>query len=514
MQESFGPMVALVGAGPGDPGLITRRGAELLARADVVLYDRLVSPEILELAQVARQMVCVDQLPGCHPDRIGTIGQAMVEAAEKGLRVVRLKGGDPILFGRCLEEVEPLIGRGIPYQIVPGVTAALGAAAYAGIPVTDRRLASAVALVTGHENPAKTEGSLDWEALARFPGTLVFYMGIARLENLANRLMAHGKPPDTPASIVAQATMARQRVLVSTLGDLVAQAREADLKAPAVCMVGPVVRCRQTMDWFDRQPLAGRRILVCRPKDTDGGVLVTQLRDLGASVHNIPTLEIVPTRDGAIPGLVAGNRPDWDWLVFSSQPGVHAFFARLGTLGLDARALAGSRVAAVGEQTGTALAGHGIRADLWSQAGNAESLAAELVARVAGQTVLLVRADRGREVLAKTLGPVCRVLEWIAYRQEDRQALHPAEGDWLAQAPLDAVVLTSGNIARALAKLLPDEHLQAIRSGATGVFSLSPVTSTVIRELGWPLAGEAAEPSMRALVQVIRLKMQTGQGSA
>ena len=503
LTDGFGPLVALVGAGPGDPGLITRRGAALLARAEVVLYDRLVSPEILELAPAAARMVCVDQLPGCHPDRIGTISQAMVEAAEAGKRVVRLKGGDPILFGRCLEEVEPLVERGIPYLIVPGVTAALGAAAYAGIPVPDRRLSSAVALVTGHENPTKTGGSLDWEALARFPGTLVFYMGIARLENLANRLMAHGKAPDTPASIVAQATMSPQRVLVATLGDLVARAREADLKAPAVCMVGPVVACRPVMNWFDRQPFSGKRILACRPRDTEGGQLVTWLRDLGASAHNIPTLEIVPTEAGGIPGLVDGSRPEWDWLVFSSQPGVQAFFNRLGALGLDARSLAGVRVAAVGEHTGAALQRHGIRPDCWNPGGNAESLAAELKGRAAGQTVLLVGADRGRDVLAKTLGPVCDVCEWVAYRQEDRKKLHPAEADWLAQAPLDAVVLTSGNIARALARLLGEDQLEAIRSGKTQVFSLSPVTSAVVRELGWPVAGEAAEPSMRALVQVM-----------
>ena len=503
LKGGFGPLVALVGAGPGDPGLITRRGAELLARAEVVLYDRLVSPEILELAPAAARMVCVDQLPGCHPDRIGTISQAMLEAAEAGRRVVRLKGGDPILFGRCLEEVEPLVERGIPYLIVPGVTAALGAAAYAGIPVTDRRLSSAVALVTGHENPAKSEGSLDWDALARFPGTLVFYMGIARLENLAKRLMAHGKPAETPAAIVAQATLSRQQVLVATLGDLVAKARAAELKAPAVCMVGPVVDCRPVMDWFDRQPFSGKRILTCRPRDTEGGQLVTWLRDLGASVHNIPTLSIVPTQTGPIPGLVEGASPPWDWVVFSSQPGVEAFFTRLHALGLDARSLAGTRVAAVGEHTGAALLRHGIRADCWNPGGNAESLAAELKGRVAGQAILLVRADRGRDVLAKTLGPVCRVLEWVAYRQEDRKKLHPAEVDWLAQAPLDAVVLTSGNIARALAGLLDDDKLEAIRSGQTRLFSLSPVTSAAIRELGWPVSGEAREPSMRELVQAM-----------
>jgi len=409
-------MVALVGAGPGDPGLITRLGAELLAQADLVLYDRLVSPEILELAQIARSMVCVDQLPGCHPDRIGAIGKAMVEAAQNGLRVVRLKGGDPILFGRCLEEVEPLIEQGISYQIVPGVTAALGAAAFAGIPVTDRRLASAVALITGHENPTKTDGNLDWQALARFPGTLVFYMAMARLENMTTRLMGHGKSPDTPACIIAQATLPSQRVLVTTLGELVAKARAADLRPPAICMVGPVVDCRATMNWFDRRPLYGKRVLTCRPnvpEEKFGNSLVNRLRALGASARNIPTLEIVPTAEIGLPGLSQGSSPQWDWVVFSSQPGVQSFFAQLHQLGLDSRALAGALVAAVGEQTARALAQHGIRADCTNPGGNAESLAKQLLAKVQGRAVLLVRADRGREVLAQTLQPVCRMVECL-----------------------------------------------------------------------------------------------------
>ena len=500
-------MVALVGAGPGDPGLITRLGAELLAQADLVLYDRLVSPEILELAQIARSMVCVDQLPGCHPDRIGAIGKAMVEAAQNGLRVVRLKGGDPILFGRCLEEVEPLIEQGISYQIVPGVTAALGAAAFAGIPVTDRRLASAVALITGHENPTKTDGNLDWQALARFPGTLVFYMAMARLENMTTRLMGHGKSPDTPACIIAQATLPSQRVLVTTLGELVAKARAADLRPPAICMVGPVVDCRATMNWFDRRPLYGKRVLTCRPnvpEEKFGNSLVNRLRAMGASARNIPTLEIVPTAEIGLPGLSQDSSPQWDWLVFSSQPGVQSFFAQLHQLGLDSRVLAGAQVAAVGEQTARALAQHGIRADCTNPGGNAESLAKQLLDKVQGRAVLLVRADRGREVLAQTLQPVCRLVEWTAYRQVNRLALNATEQAWLDEGPLDAVLLTSGNIASALAEVLPPHQVEAIQAGKTAVYSLSPVTSESIKKLGWPIAGEAKEPSMAQLAEVVQ----------
>src|SRR3954469_7413693 len=245
------PAVALVGAGPGNPGLLTLRAVECLARADLVLYDRLVPPRLLEHAPEQARRVCVDELPGCHPERWPHVHRTLIDAARQGLRVVRLKGGDPFLFGRGGEEAEALRAAGIPYEVVPGVTAGRGASACAGIPVTHRRHASAVAFVTGHERPDKGDSLLDWAALARFPGTLVFYMGISRLPVIARTLIDHGKAPDTPAAAVRWGSTARQQTVAATLRDLPGAVQQAGLTAPALVVVGPVVSLRPTLAWFE-----------------------------------------------------------------------------------------------------------------------------------------------------------------------------------------------------------------------------------------------------------------------
>ena len=502
----FEPLVALVGAGPGDPGLITVRGAELLARADLVLYDRLVAAELLQLAPPGAERLCVDQLPGCQPDRIGAIALSMGVAASQGRRVVRLKGGDPILFGRCLEELEPLIARGIHYEIVPGVTAALGAAACAGIPLTDRRLASAVALVTGHENPTKSEGMLDWEALARFPGTLVFYMAVTRMDNVVARLLAGGKLAATPAAVVSRATLHSQKVVQTTLGEMVDHCRQANLQPPAICLIGQVVDCRATLSWFDRRPLFGRRVLCCRPAGQELPLL-RWVQQAGGWFCNIPTLEIQPVGPGQpLPGFPAiGALPAWDWVVFSSVPGVRFFFDHLAALGLDVRALGGVRVAAVGRETAQSLAHRGLVPDCVPESFQAEALAAALLPKIKGLRVLLPRADRGRDVLSRALGEVACVTEWIAYRQVDRSGLDESERAWLAEGQVDAVLLTSGNIVRALAKLAPDYLREDLRSGRTAIFSLSPVTTAVIVELGWKVAGEADEATSVGLMKALQV---------
>ncbi len=264
------PTVYLVGAGPGHPGLLTLRGAECLRQADLVLYDKLVSPLLLEHAPATAQKRCVVELAPHHDERMVPIHEAMIVAARAGRRVVRLKGGDPYVFGRGAEEAEVLRQAGIPFEIVPGVTAALGAAAYAGISLTHRAVASAVAFVTGHENPHKPESVLDWDALARFPGTLVIYMGMSRLDRIVPSLLAGGKDADTPAAVVQWATLGEQRTLVTTLRELPRQVREEGLAAPALVFIGPAVALREQLDWFGHRPLFGRRVLVTRPRHQAG----------------------------------------------------------------------------------------------------------------------------------------------------------------------------------------------------------------------------------------------------
>src|SRR5438067_731644 len=296
MSDPAQPRVFLVGAGPGDPGLLTLRAVECLQQADLVLYDKLVPPRLLDFARPGAERVCVTDLPGEHPQRWPHIHRTLVEEAKKGKVVVRLKGGDPLVFGRGGEEAEELRHAGLSYEIVPGVTAGLAAAACAEIPLTHRRHASAVALVTGHENPAKPGSALDWPALARFPGTLVIYMGFARLESIAKSLIAHGKAADTPAAVVSAASTGHQHTLEATLAELPEAVRAAGLAAPAVIFVGPVAGHRPATSWFERRPLFGQRVLVTRPRG-QSGEFVRRLEQLGAVPYVLPAVEIKPLDD-------------------------------------------------------------------------------------------------------------------------------------------------------------------------------------------------------------------------
>src|SRR2546421_12845528 len=260
------PLVFLVGAGPGHPGLLTLRAVECLARADLVLYDKLVPPRLLDHAPAAAERVCVTDLPGCHPGRYEHIHRSLIDNARLGKRVVRLKGGDPFLFGRGGEEAEALREAGIPYEVVPGVTSGLAAAACAGIPLTHRLHSSAVALITGHEHPGKAQSMLDWQALARFPGTLVFYMGIARLPQIARALIDHGKDPATPAAVIHWGTTGDQQTVEAPLHDLTRTVQAAGLTAPAIIVIGSVAALRPQLAWFEQRPLFGKRVLVTRPR--------------------------------------------------------------------------------------------------------------------------------------------------------------------------------------------------------------------------------------------------------
>jgi uroporphyrinogen III methyltransferase/synthase len=333
--------VALVGAGPGNPGLLTLRAVECLAQADLVLYDRLVPDSLLAFAPETAEFVCGDELPGCHPERVHNIHRRLIDAARAGRRVVRLKGGDPFIFGRGGEEAEALAEAGVEYEIVPGVTAALGAAAYAGLPLTHRNHASAVAFITGHERPDKEDSSLDWAALAHFPGTLVVYMGVARLANVVGNLLAHGMAPDTPTAAVHWATTGRQRTIEASLSGLAAAVEEAGLKAPALLVIGATAALRPRLSWFEKRPLFGKRVLVTRPRH-QAGDMVRQLELLGAIVSVMPTVEVKELADYSLLDRALANSSAYQWLVFTSANGVHFFMRRLLKNGRDLRARVGA----------------------------------------------------------------------------------------------------------------------------------------------------------------------------
>ena len=502
-----GGMVYLVGAGPGDPGLLTRRGMEVLSRAEVVVYDHLASPRLLDLAPKDALRISAGKTIGHCTMSQAEINGVLVEHARLGRRVVRLKGGDPFVFGRGAEEAEHLRARGLPFQVVPGVTAALGATSYAGIPVTHRDSSSAVAFVTGHDDPGRP-GRLDWSSLARFPGTLVVYMGVTRLPSLCRTLILEGKPPETPAAMIQWGSLPAQRTIVGTLADLPGLASESAIGPPALLVVGEVVARRPDLAWFERLPLFGRRIVVTRPSD-EADRSASSLEALGAEVLLAPMVRILPVEDfGALDDAIR-RLQSFDWLVFTSTNGVRHFLDRLEPLGLDLRALGPVKLAAIGPSTAEALGRYHLKADLVPESYRSEGLAEALSGRVAGGRVLLARADRGRAILKEELERVALVEQVAAYRNVDAEALPPEVLERIEAGSVDWVTLTSSAIAERFHRLLP-ESARARIGREIRLASLSPVTSSTVAGLGWPVAVEATVYTWDGLVGAIAAGVALG----
>jgi uroporphyrinogen III methyltransferase/synthase len=492
----------LIGAGPGDPGLLTLRAVECLRQADVVLHDYLVPLRLLDYAAVTCERICVDRLGPEHADRYRSVAPLMIEMARQGKRVVRLKGGDPFVFGRGAEEAAALRQAGVPFDVVPGVTAALGAAACAGIPLTHRALASAVAFVTGHEQPGKDPSLLDWAALARFPGTLVFYMPVARLDHIAKTLIEHGVSVDTPAAVVRWATTSEQQTLVAALGGLPDMVRSAQLKSPAIVLIGPVVALRSELAWFEQRPLFGKRILVTRPRH-QAAELVDRLERQGAICTVLPVVEIREPSDWKEVDGALAELSRYDWLVFTSVNGVAAFMGRLRHIGFDLRALGHLRLAAIGPATAEALRSFQLEPDIVPAEFRSEALADALKGHVAGKQVLLARADRGRVVLLEELSRTAQVSQITVYSQIDTDEWPEDIEGQLRAGHFDYVTLTSSGIARALLQRLDALTRKQIDNGRNRLVSISPVTSEAIRNLGFPVAVEAAEFTIEGVVQAI-----------
>ncbi len=497
-------LVHLVGAGPGDPGLLTRRGHDALARAEVVVYDHLASPRLLDLAPEGALRIAAGKTIGHCTLSQDEINATLVEHARLGRRVVRLKGGDPYVFGRGAEEAEHLGRHGIPFVVVPGVTAALGATAYAGISVTHRDAASAVAFVTGHAQGGEGSdeaGRLDWAGLARFPGTLVVYMGVTRLAALCRTLIAQGKDPATPAAMIQSGTLSRQKTVVAPLAELATRVVEAGIGPPALLVVGAVVARRDRLAWFERRPLFGRRIVVTRPiGESDRSA--EALEALGAEVLVAPTVRILPVDDFGPMDRAIDRLSGFDWLVFTSGNGVRHFLGRLEARGRDLRALGHLQLAAIGPGTAEALATYHLRADLVPASYRSEALAEALVARAAGRRILLARADRGRTILRDTLEGVAEVEQVPTYRNVDVEALPVEALARLAEGTVDWITLTSSAIAARLIALLPAEARSRIGRDLK-LATLSPVTTAAVAALGHPVAAEAAVFTWDGLVESI-----------
>jgi uroporphyrinogen III methyltransferase / synthase len=475
--------VYLVGAGPGDPGLLTARAVELLRGADVILHDQLIPPEALDVVRDDAVVIDVGKIGGGRQVPQGDTNALLVEHARAGRSVVRLKGGDPFVFGRGGEEVQLLLAEGIAVEVVPGITAGIAASAYAGIPVTQRGLASAVAFVTGHEDPSKPESSVDWPALAAFPGTLVFYMGMRALPRIAQRLVEEGRAADEPAAVVERGTMADQRVVTGTLADIAERVAEAGVGAPAVTIVGPVAALRAELAWRERRPLAGQRVVVTRARPQASGLAAT-LAELGAAVTQAPAIAIHPV-DVELPDLAG-----YDLVCLTSVNGVD----RLFELVRDARALAGPVVAAIGPGTADRLRSHGVIADVVPARAVGEGLL-EAVAELDVRRALVLRARQARDVLPDGLrerGVKVDVVTLYETRPE------PLDDDARAAVVgADWITFTAGSAARSLVAAVggPD----ALRGGPK-LASIGPVTSGVLRELGLEPDVEAAEHTPDGLV--------------
>ena len=494
--------MSLVGAGPGDPDLITVGGAARLAEADVVVYDRLANPQLLQLAPSDAELIAAGKSPERHTLSQDEINALLVEKGREGKRVVRLKGGDPFVFGRGGEEAEALAAAGIPFEVLPGVTSAIAAPAYAGVPVTHRAVASSFAVVTGHEDAAKHATTIDWPKLATTVDTLIFLMGTAQLEEIVRRLIANGRTAETPVAVIEWGTLLRQRTVSGTLATIGEKAQAARIEAPAIIVVGEVARLRDELRWFDNRPLFGKRVLVTRTR-RQASELSRALSAVGAEAVELPTIEIVPRADAdeEVARCVAGLRSSaYGWVVFTSANGAEEFFNHLRGASLDARAFGRAQVAAIGPGTADALAAHGVVPDRIAEPYLAEGLLDAFASRVMhGQHVLLPRAEESRRVLVEGLEAMgSHVDELILYvadvpKERDADALRR-----LRDGEIDVVTFASSSAVRNLTTML-DGDVRPLRR--TLIAAIGPITAQTVRDLGLDAAIVPAGHTIEALVE-------------
>jgi len=489
-------VVYLVGAGPGDAGLITVRALELVETADVVMHDRLIPPGVLDSVRPDAELIDVGKSPGGEATAQREIEALMIERARAGRSVVRLKGGDPFTFGRGGEEAEAVAAAEIPFEVVPGVTAGVAAPAYAGIPVTHRDDASAVAFVTGHEDPDKQDSAIDWEALAAFPGTLVVYMGVKRLPEIAERLVAAGRAVDQPAAVVERGTMSGQRTVRAPLGGLAAAADGAGLRPPAIVVVGPVAARSDAIGWLERRPLHGRRVVVTRARAQASGLART-LAALGADVVELPAIRIQPRIDAEEVRRAVDDIYTYALVCLTSPNGVHLLFEAMAGVGRDARALSNATVAAIGPGTAAALREHGVIADVVPEESVAEALVEALgETEVEGRPVLVARAAEAREVLPDALRgrgaevDVVTLYETVA-ENPDEQAIEAA-------GEADYVTFTSSSTVRNFVAAVGESFPHGAR-----VVSIGPITTTAARDAGLEVHVEAERHDIDGLVEAL-----------
>ncbi len=503
--------VYLVGAGPGDPGLLTRKGEQVLGLADIVVYDRLLDPSLLELAPSATA-IFVGKERGRQALRQSEINRLLVSEGQAGKTVVRLKGGDPFVFGRGGEEALALAEASVPFEIVPGVTSAVAAAAYAGIPVTHRGMSTSVTIVTGSEDPSKGETTTNWDALAKSGGTIVALMGWAALPGISVTLRKGGMPGHTPVALIQWGSWSRQRTVTGTLDDIVQKGTQAGIGAPVVAVIGPVVELREAIGWFDQKPLRGQRVLVTRSR-TQASRLVELLGELGGEPVELPSVEIRPLQDySALDRTLAetAHKPN-RWVIFTSVNSVDYVWQRIRSIGMDARYFAGSTVGAIGPATQSALQDRGIEPDFVPERSVSEAVVAELSEREwRDMQVLLPGSAIGRDALAAGLANLgANVLRVPAYTNS-RPAGVEERALQAFQEGVDVVTFTSSSTARNLVEILGDHRSLLERCL---IACIGPITAATATELGLKVDIIATEHNVEGLAAAVATHFATRQAN-
>jgi uroporphyrinogen III methyltransferase/synthase len=497
--------VYLVGAGPGDPGLLTLKAKECIEKADAIVYDHLANPSFLQYAQSQSEIIYVGKEGSAHTMSQDEINRIMVDRSREGLMVVRLKGGDPFIFGRGGEEAQELVKAEIPFEVIPGVTSAIAVPAYAGIPLTHRDYTSTVAFVAGHEDPAKESSEIAWDKLATATGTLVFLMGVGNLPSIAKSLMDHGRSAETPVAVIQRGTVPQQRTVIGVLRDVAEKAKKEEIRPPAIIVVGEVVGLRKDLDWYEKKPLFGKRIVVTRAREQASSFLAG-LSELGAECIEFPTIKIIrPTNwrelDRAIKCL-----NDYHWVVFTSVNGVKYFFERLGAVGKDVRELKGIKVGAIGSKTAEAIQERGIGPDLVPDEYRAKAVVEAFKhRRVKGKRILLPRAAETRELLPEELEKMgARVDAVKAYRTVKPDSEKAKVKDLLEKGGIHMVTFTSSSTVGNFVKMFEAEGDKFLKwMERVAVACIGPVTTRTAEERGLTVSTVAPEYTIEALTRAI-----------
>lgn len=495
--------VYLIGAGPGDPGLFTLKGQRILQKADVVIYDRLASPAILNMARSDAEKIYVGKISGRHALSQEEINQLLVEKARQGLTVARLKGGDPFLYGRGGEEALFVRQHGLEFEVVPGVTSAIAVPAYAGIPVTHRDMTSTFAVITGHEKPDKKESSINWEHVAPGIGTLVFLMGVENLPFICSNLIKHGRDSQTPVALIRWGTLPEQQVLTGTLDNIVDLVREHNFKPPAVIVVGEVVRLREELNWLESKPLWGKKVVVTRSR-AQASQLVDRIVDLGGEAIEFPAIEI--KKEANLSGLHNAFRhlDSYDWIVFTSVNAVDIFFDELMGCGYDVRDLKGIKLAAIGPATRDRLVQRGLRVEVMPEEYRAEGIVKSLIsASRPGQWVLLPRARGARSVLPEELKKAgLHVNEVFLYEAVAALSVSSEVLEEIKQGNMDYLTFTSSSTVHNFVKIVGRENIERINNN-TKIACIGPITADTARQYGFTVDINASEYTIQGLVEAI-----------